>query len=63
MSKHDLEIKCLYFVHFKINTETKMVLIEAVKRGRMVLKVEPPLLIYKENRIYSEEMEKIYKTL
>jgi tRNA1Val (adenine37-N6)-methyltransferase len=61
MSSHNLEIKRLRFVHSKINTEAKMVLIEAVKGGRVALKVEPPLYIYKENRTYTEEMESIYE--
>lgn len=61
MSKHDLEIKRLRFVHSKLNTEAKMVLIEAVKGGRVSLRVEPPLHVYKENGTYTEEMKKIYE--
>ncbi len=61
MSKHDLEVKRLKFVHSKINTEAKMVLIEAVKGGRVSLKVEEPLFIYNEDGTYTEEMKKIYE--
>lgn len=61
MSKHDLEVKRLRFVHSKLNTEAKMVLIEAVKGGRVSLRVEPPLYVYNEEGTYTEEMRKIYE--
>ncbi|GAB6182275.1 tRNA1(Val) (adenine(37)-N6)-methyltransferase [Thermodesulfovibrio hydrogeniphilus] len=60
MGKYQLEVKRIRFIHSKMNTEAKMVLIEAVKGGRVGLKVEPPLFIYKENGEYTEEMQKIY---
>lgn len=61
LSKYNLEVKRLRFVHSKISTEAKMVLIEAVKGGRISLKVEKPLLIYEENGEYTNEMKKIYE--
>ncbi|MDI1472369.1 MAG: methyltransferase [Thermodesulfovibrio sp.] len=61
MSKHNLEIKRVRFIHSKINTEAKMVLIEAVKGGRVSLKVDPPLFIYNEDGSYTDEMKKIYE--
>jgi tRNA1Val (adenine37-N6)-methyltransferase len=61
MSKHNLEIKRVRFIHSKINTEAKMVLIEAVKWGRVSLKVDPPLFIYNEDGSYTDEMKKIYE--
>lgn len=61
MSRHNLEIKRLRFVHSKIHTEAKMVLIEAVKGGRVSLKVEPPLFIYREDGSYTEEMKGVYE--
>lgn len=61
MSKYDLEIKRIRFVHSKLNTEAKMVLIEAVKGGRTSLRVESPLFVYNEDGIYTEEMRKIYE--
>lgn len=38
-----------------------MVLIEAVKGGRVALKVEPPLFIYNDDGTYTDEMKKIYE--
>ncbi len=61
LSKHQLEVKRLRFIHSKKDEEASMVLIEAVKGGRAYLKVEPPLFIYKESYKYSDEMEKIYE--
>ncbi len=61
LSKYNLEVKRLRFVHSKISTEAKMVLIEAVKGGRISLKVEKPLFIYEENGEYTNEMKKIYE--
>lgn len=59
-SKHRLEIKRLRFVHSRLDSEAKMVLIEAVKEGKSALKVEPPLFIYEKNGEYTEEMKRIY---
>lgn len=60
MSKHNLEIKRIRLVHSKMGTPAKMVLIEAVKGGRVALKVEPPLFIYKNDGSYTDEMQRIY---
>ncbi|MCX7988759.1 MAG: methyltransferase [Thermodesulfovibrio sp.] len=61
MSRYNLEVKRLRFVHSNISTEAKMVLIEAVKGGRISLKVEPPLFIYEKDREYTEEMRRLYE--
>lgn len=61
LSKYNLEVKRLRFVHSKISTEAKMVLIEAVKGGKIFLKVEKPLFIYEENGQYTNEMKNIYE--
>ncbi|ACI20237.1 MULTISPECIES: tRNA1(Val) (adenine(37)-N6)-methyltransferase [Thermodesulfovibrio] len=61
MSKHYLEIKRVRFVHSKKDSPAKMVLIEAVKGGRVALKVEPPLFIYNDDGTYTDEMKKIYE--
>ncbi|MBM4136381.1 MAG: tRNA1(Val) (adenine(37)-N6)-methyltransferase [Nitrospira sp.] len=61
LRKRGLEPKRLRFVHSNISSEAKMVLIEAVKGGRVGLKVERPLYIYREDGSYTEEMMKIYK--
>jgi len=56
-----MEPKRLRFVHSNINTEAKMVLVEAVKNGRTEMKIENPLYIYDENGFYKEEMKNLIK--
>lgn len=63
MSKANLEIKRLRFVHSKFSSDAKMVLIEAVKGGRASLKVEPPLFIYENDGEYTKEMRMIYQLI
>lgn len=60
MRQNALEPKRIRFVHSNISSEAKMVLIEAVKGGRIGLKIERPLLIYNEEGYYSDEIRGIY---
>ena len=43
-----------------IEKESNMVMIEAVRGGKSMMKVEPPLIVYKEKGKYTEEIYKIY---
>ena len=58
---HHLEPKKLRFVHPYADKEPTMVLIEAVRGGREEMKVQPPLIIYREPGIYTEEIYRIYQ--
>jgi tRNA1Val (adenine37-N6)-methyltransferase len=60
MRRHCLEPKRLRFIHTNETSEAKMVLIEAVKEGKMGLKVERPLYLYKSEGIYTDEVRSIY---
>lgn len=55
-----LEPKRLKFVHGNVDSEAKMVLIEAVKGGRKGLKIEKPLYVYDKDGNYTEELRSIY---
>ncbi len=55
-----MEIKRLRFVHSTALTEAKMVLVEAITGGRAGVKVERPLIIYRENGDYTPEMLDLY---
>ncbi len=55
-----LEPKRLRFVHNDIRTESKIMLIEAVKGGRPGMKIEKPLYIYDSNGFYTDEVRDIY---
>ncbi|MBS4959831.1 MAG: tRNA1(Val) (adenine(37)-N6)-methyltransferase [Clostridiales bacterium] len=60
MRQYRLEVKKLRFVHPYIDREPNMVLVEAVKNGRPMVKVLPPLIIYQTDGSYTEEVLKIY---
>ncbi len=60
LRKKKMEPKRLRFVHSNIQTEAKMVLVEAVKNGRAEMKIENPLFLYKERGVYTDEMKKLY---
>ena len=60
MRKNKLEPKRIRFVYSNKDSESKLVMIEAVKNGRPSIKVENPLYVYKENGEYTDEILKIY---
>ena len=43
-----------------VDKEPNMVLIEAVKGGRSMIKVEKPLIVYREPGVYMDEIYDIY---
>lgn len=57
---NNLEPKRIRFVHPFKGEDANMVLIESSKGGRPSLKVYPPLYIYREKGIYSQEVMDIY---
>lgn len=58
--KYKLEPKRIRFVHSYIDKEPTMVLIEALKGGNSRVRVEPPLIVYKEPNVYTDEIYEIY---
>ena len=60
LRNHRLEPKRLRFVHSYADREPVMVLVEAVSNGKPMVKVMPPLIIYKEDGEYTGEIMKIY---
>lgn len=60
LKMYKLEPKKMRFVHTKINKSPYLVLMESVKNGKPFLQILPPLQIYKEDNIYTEEVNKIY---
>ena len=60
LRNHRLEPKRLRFVHSYADREPVMVLVEAVSNGKRMVKVMPPLIIYKEDGEYTGEIMKIY---
>lgn len=60
LRKYKIEPKLIKFVYPKINKEANLVLIKAIKNANKFLRVEKPLIVYKENGEYSDEILKIY---
>jgi tRNA1(Val) A37 N6-methylase TrmN6 len=60
MRKYKIEPKRVRFVHPKPGAEANMVLIEGIRDGKPDIKVLPPLVVYKENGEYCDEIYSIY---
>ena len=60
MRKYKIEPKKIRFVYSTINKDASLVLIKAIKNAKPFLKIEKPLIIYKENGEYTDEIYKIY---
>lgn len=60
MTRHRLEPKRMKFVHPFADREANMVLIEAVRGGGALMKIEKPLIVYREPGVYTDEIYDIY---
>lgn len=60
LRKYRLEAKELRMVHPYIDKAPNMVLIQAVKNARALLKVSKPLIVYNEKGKYNEEIKELY---
>jgi tRNA1Val (adenine37-N6)-methyltransferase len=58
--KYKLEPKRLMMVHPYIDKEPNMVLIECSKGGKSRIQIEPPLIVYKEQGVYTDAIYDIY---
>lgn len=59
--KHQLVIKRLRFVHPYADREANHILIEATKNGSAGLKVEKPLILYRDKHVLTNEIMDIYQ--
>ena len=60
MRQYRLEPKRMKFVHPFIDREANMVLIEGVRGGKPMVKLEAPIIVYKEPGVYTDEIYEIY---
>ncbi|MFA9378539.1 MAG: tRNA1(Val) (adenine(37)-N6)-methyltransferase [Lachnotalea sp.] len=58
--QYKLEPKRMQLVYPFVDKEPNMVLIEAMKGGKSRITVEKPLIVYKEQGVYTEEIYDIY---
>lgn len=60
LSKYGMEPKRMKFVHPFVDREANMVLIEAVRGGKPMLKLEKPVIVFKEPGVYTDEIKSVY---
>ena len=60
LTKYKLEPKRMKFVHPYVDKDANMVLIEAVRGGKPMMKLEAPIIVYKEQGVYTDEIYDIY---
>jgi tRNA1(Val) A37 N6-methylase TrmN6 len=60
LNGYKLEPKRMKLVHPYADKEPNMVLLECIKGGRPNLIVEAPLIVYKEPKVYTQEIYDIY---
>lgn len=60
MRKYKIEPKRIRMVHPFKDKDANIVLVEGIRGGKAMMKIEPPLIVYKEQGIYSDEIHKIY---
>ena len=60
LTKYKLEPKRMKLVHPFVDKDANMVLIEAVRGGKSMIKVEAPIVVYKEQGVYTDEIYDIY---
>ncbi len=60
MKKYGFELKKIRFVYPNVNKNSDLVLIECIKNGKPGLKMLPPLFVYKDKGVYSDEVEAMF---
>lgn len=60
LTSYKLEPKRMKLVHPYVDRDANMVLIEAVRGGKSMIKVEAPIIVYKEPGVYTDEIYEIY---
>lgn len=60
MTEYRIEPKRIKMVHPFADREANMILVEGLRGGRSMMKIEPPLIVYKEQGVYTDEIHQIY---
>lgn len=60
MVEYRIEPKRMRLVYPYIDKEPNMVLIEGLRGGKSRMTVEPPLIVYKESGVYTDEIYELY---
>lgn len=59
-SKYNFQIKKAQFIYPSINKKSNLVLIEAVKNGKIGIEILPPIIVFDENGKLTNMVNKIY---
>jgi len=60
LRQYKVEPKFLRFIQPTAKQEPTMIIVEAVKGGKPALKIPAPIVIYNDDRSYTEEVRRIY---
>ncbi|WP_183772630.1 tRNA1(Val) (adenine(37)-N6)-methyltransferase [Catenibacillus scindens] len=60
LTRYHLEPKRMRLVYPFVDKEPNMVLIEAVRGGRSMIKIEKPLIVYEKPGVYTKEIYDVY---
>lgn len=60
LSTYKLEPKRMKLVYPYVDKEPNMILLECIKGAKSMIKVEAPLIVYKEQGVYTDEIYEIY---
>ena len=61
MVEYKIEPKRMQLVYPFVDKEPNMVIVEGVKGGNSRIKIEPPLIVYKEPGVYTEQLLDTYE--
>lgn len=61
LNNNNMEVKKLRFIYPKRDSESNMILIEAVKNGNIGLKILPPLYVHNDDGSYTDEVLKMFE--
>ena len=61
MRTDSLEPKYIRTIHSNAHSEAKLVLVEGTKGGNPGLKIAPPLILYRDNGDYTDEVQRMFE--
>lgn len=60
LKKYKMEPKRIQFVHPFIDKDANMVLVESIRGGKSMVKIEKPIIVYKIPGVYTQQIHDIY---
>ena len=60
LKKYHLEPKAMRLVYPFVDKEPNMVLLECIRGAKPMIKIAPPLIVYKEPGVYTDEIYDVY---